>query len=119
MIQRTPFPMLHLYANLIARVNGDLLQEQCGITIEDHVNRRCRITIDSALPEKGPEFDGRLRLGETVKLSVHVFSHLRAAGPAIVEIEGPIVASRIEQEPGQGAHLIFTVEQGRLAPDEG
>jgi len=108
--------MLHHYACLGVVLNGDVLLEQCGLVIEDHVNRRCRVTVESALPESGPEVDARARLGEHVKLAVHVMRMGRPKdlGPAILEIAGPIVASRVEQEPGELARLFFTVEQAKL-----
>jgi hypothetical protein len=114
--------MLQYYANLGVRMNDDVLLEQAGVTIDDHVNRRCRITVTNAFPETGPEVDARVRLGEVVKLSVHICKGHRREdiGPPIIEVKGPIVACRIEQEsPSHCAQIIFTVEQARIAPDEG
>ena len=112
--------MLQYYANLGIKINGEPLMQQCGVVIEDHVNKRCRVTVESALPESGPEFDARVKLGATVKLSVHIVTHRgREYGPAIVELEGPVVASRIEQPAERaGVRAIFTVEQGRVAPED-
>jgi len=113
--------MLQCYASLGAVLNDDLLLEQCGILIEDHVNRRCRVTIESAVPEKGYEVDARTRLGERVKLAVHLvrMGNTKEIGSPILTITGPIVASRTEQAPGEQARHFFTVEQERLRPEDG
>lgn len=39
-------------------------------------------------------------------------------GDLLLEIEGPIVASRVGQEPGERARLFFTVEQAKLRGDD-
>jgi hypothetical protein len=112
---------LQLYANLVVVVNGTLLLEQAGVVIDDHVGRRCRVTVESALPEAGHELDGRALLGGRVKLAVHILrSALRRddLGPPLLEIEGPVVAARTEQPPGEIARTYFTVEDQPPPTDE-
>ncbi len=112
---------LQLYANLGVVVNGTLLLEQAGVVIDDHVGRRCRITVESALPENGPELDGRSLLGERVKLAIPILRlpmRRDDLGPPLLEIEGPVVAARTEQPPGESSRTFFTVEDRPLPTDE-
>lgn len=103
--------MVQRYASLGVKVNDRLLLEQCGVVIDDHVNRPCRVTVTSAVPESGLEFDGRLCLGERVRISVHLVARPKTVGPAIVEVYGPIVAAQMTQGPsGKEACASFTVE---------
>jgi hypothetical protein len=110
--------MLQYYAHLAACLNGDLLMEQTGITIEDSVNEPCRVTIDSALPEKGAEVDPRTRLGELVTVGVFILGSDRKLSTALLEVEGKIIASEISQPPGKPARVRFTVEQECVLPPE-
>lgn len=114
--------MLKLYANLGVKLNGDLLLQQCGVQITDHVNKRCRVRVDMVLPADGPEVDARKRLGEVVDLSVHMVTLTGIAGrldagPALVELRGPIVESFVATDPKGFVTWAFVVEQERLAPE--
>lgn len=113
--------MIEIYANLGVKLNGDLLTQQCGVQITDHVNKRCRVRVDMVLPSSGPEIDARKRLGEIVDLSVHIvkWGAGRDIGPVLVELRGPIVESFVCQEAAdaQTVTWAFVVEQGRLAPE--
>lgn len=103
-----------LCAQLCVKVNDVLLREQCGITIEDRCNKKSRITIDSAYFEGGPEFATRDRIGERVKVTVHLMSRSsREVGPTIIEISGEIVSATLQQPHAEykGATQTFVVEQ--------
>jgi hypothetical protein len=115
--------MVQLYANLGVKLNGDLLLQQCGVRITDHVNKRCRVRVDMVMPESGPEVDARARLGEVVDLSVHIVKlggRTADVGQALVELRGPIVESYVCHDPRSDSNTVtwaFVVEQGRLAPE--
>ena len=116
--------MLQLFASLGVTVNGELLQMQAGVTIEDHVGRPCRVTIESMVPENGPEFDARTRLGQRTRVLVHLVTRGSGGlqvGPTLVQVDGPIVASRIERpasgDGGTAVRAIFTVEHALPASD--
>ena len=108
--------MMRLYATLGVVLNGTLLLEQAGVVIDDHVGRPCRVTVESAIPEEGFEVEARGRIGERVKLAVHIMRYGdREPGPKILEVEGPIVATRTDQPPAEGRstalpRTFFTVE---------
>ena len=109
--------VLALYAKLVAFVDGATLLEQTGIAIHDAVNKPCRVTIDMAMPESGPEFDGRKRLGDVVRVSVHIMRHhMREVSDPIVEMTGKVVEAKTVQRPeGMVCHTI-TVEHCEPAP---
>ena len=103
---------LQVYAKLIVKVDGALLQEQQGVTIEDHVNRPCRMTIASAVPEAGAEFDARKRIGETIRVSVHMLkrSYPTEAGDALLDIDARIVSVELSDSTAGECCLSFTCE---------
>jgi hypothetical protein len=105
-------PALQMYAKLGVVLNGDLLMEQCGVVIDDHVNRPCRIHVESAVPMTGHEVDARVRLGDVVKLAILMLGPRRGeVGPSILEIEGPIVSSVTRQTLDDSPVITsFTVE---------
>lgn len=76
---------LQTYAKLVAKVDGVLLMEQQGITVVEHVNAPRRITVVSALPSEGAEFDARKRLGEVIRISVHLMKYHRVETSEVLE----------------------------------
>ncbi len=102
---------LQFYAQLIATVNGSLLEEQTGITVQTTVNGPARVTIFSAVPEQGLEFDAHRRLGETVNVSVHVYLATRDKGPELFSIRGRIISAEMAGKPHHESTHSFTVEQ--------
>lgn len=113
--------VLQLYANLVAKVDDALLLEQTGIAIRDAVGEPCRITIDTVMPEHGLEFDGRKRLGDVVRVSVHVMRRgdLRNISDAIVEMAGKVVEASTTQRPQGTVCHTFTVQHCEPEPDPG
>jgi hypothetical protein len=109
---------LQLYANLVAKVDDALLLEQTGIAIRDAVGEPCRITIDTVMPESGLEFDGRKRLGDVVRVSVHVMRRgdARDISEALVEVTGKVVDASTTQRPQGTVCHTFTVQHGESDP---
>ena len=88
---------LQLYAKLGVVLDGRWLLEQCGVVISDHVNRPCRIAIESVLPESGLEVNARRRLGDIVNVAVHLVSQPGKLGLEVLAMRGAIIACTIRQ----------------------
>jgi len=115
---------VQFYWSLGVVVADTLLLEQAGIVIDDHVNRPCRVTVESVIPEEGFELDARSRLGEKIKLTVVLVNHGKVERE-LFTVEGKIIAFRVEQDPPREGsappsfpRVYFTVEQDRIAPED-
>ena len=110
---------LQMYAKLGVVLNGQWLLEQCGVAIHDHVNRPCRIAIESVLPASGLEVNARRRLGEIVNVAVHLVSVPGKLGLEVLAMRGEIIACSIRQ-PTETATAVeeFVIEHRPEAPSE-
>jgi hypothetical protein len=106
---------LQCYAKLGVVLDGVWLQEQFGVVIDDDVRRPCRVTIASAVPESGIEVDARKKLGEPVRVAVHIVQRPGVLGPELLAMDGVVVASSTRQPLGDGFTVAeFTVEHRTL-----
>lgn len=90
---------LILYARLVPSIDGQLLKQESAVTISDEVNKPCRITITSAIPSYGYEFDAHAKLGEQVRVGIHSFVWGAGGGTAtlLCELDGKIVSAVTEK----------------------
>ena len=108
---------LQLYAKLGVVLDGRWLLEQCGVAIHDHVNRPCRIVIESVLPESGLEVNARRKLGDIVNVAVHLVSRPGQLGLEVLSMRGAIIACTIRQ-PTETAMAVeeFVIEHRPETP---
>lgn len=103
-----------LYPHLVAVLNGRLLEQECAILIEDRVNQPCRVTIESAFPSDGPEYDARAHLGDTVELLIwkrHFGTAHDPQAAIVLGIKGKVVESTLQQSDANTSVLHrFVVE---------
>ena len=106
---------LHLYSQLLAKINGEMLVEHCAITVVQACNKPDRITISSMVPASGLEFNAHDRIGQTVHVSLHVttgrsFRGCMEPGQALIAYDARIVAAELNGSTSTTACSSFTCE---------
>jgi len=106
---------LQFYGNLVAKINGELLSEQCAITLVQAQGKPDRITVASVTPATGLEFNAHERIGHAVHVSLHtttgrLVKGYQEPGPAIVAYDARIVAAELTGAVNAIACTSFTCE---------
>ena len=91
---------LQLYGNLLAKIDGKMLKEQCAITLVQAFDSPDLITIKSVVPTVGFEFNAHQRIGKKIHVSLHITTgrlvgDALEAGEALIAYEARIIAAEL------------------------